>query len=147
MASSSNTRQERQIKNLERGLLVGGTIMLMLTMGMAFKFGLGLGHDDLSRFGFAIFYAGADFIGALFMGGVGILLAWRWYTAGILVLIATAMCIAFSMMTIFGFQSSSRTALTLNYEAKQKQADKRLDWLRGLTVDRSLSKNREKLLE
>jgi len=43
MSSSSITRQEKQIKNLERGLLVGGTVMLMLTMGMTFKFGWGLG--------------------------------------------------------------------------------------------------------
>jgi len=96
----------------------------------------------LSRFGFAIFYAGADFIGSLFMAGVGVLFAWRWYTAGFLLLVATCMCIAFSMVTIFGFQSSNRTAVTINYEAKQKQADKRLDWLRGLTVDKNLTRDR-----
>jgi len=143
----ASSRQESQIKNLEHGFLIGGLVMLALTMGMAAKFGWALGNDEMSKWGSAVFYAGADFIGALLMASVGVLFAWRWYSAGVLVLLATAGCIAFSMVTIFGFQSSNRTAVTLNYEAKQRQADKRLDWLRGMTVDKGMTKDRQTLLD
>lgn len=144
--SSRSNRMERQIKNLEWGLMVGGVVMLALSMGMAGKFGYGLGHDEVGKWGSAVFYAGADFIGALFMAAVGVLFAWRWYAAGTFVMIATAGCIAFSMTTIFGFQSSNRTAVTRNYEAKKQSADKRLDWLRGLTIDKNLTKDRTAML-
>ncbi len=146
MSQQPNHRMDRQIRNLERGFLVGGLVMLALSMGMAAKFGWGLGHDDPSKWGFAVFYAGADFVGALLMSAVGILFAWRWRLAGTIFTGAMCICIAFSILSIFGFQSSNRTAVSKNYETKQKQADKRLDWLRGLTVDKSLGKDREKLL-
>lgn len=140
------SRMEKQVKSLERGLLLGGLLMLTLSMGMAGKFGWGLGSDALGRVGSAAFYAGADAIGALLMTAIGVLFAWRWRTAGALVLVATAICITFSMASIFGFQSSNRTAVTLNYEASQTRADKRLDWLRNQTIDKGLAKDRQTFL-
>ncbi len=137
------SRMERQVQNLERYFLLGGMLMLALTMGMAARFGWGLGSDDVGRVGHALFYAGADAIGAALMSAVGLLFAWRWRTAAVIITVATIFCIAFSMASIFGFQSANRTAVTQNYEAAQGRADKRLEWLRNQTMDKGLAKDRQ----
>jgi hypothetical protein len=140
------SRAEKQIRNLERGFLLGGVVLLALTMSFAGKFGWGLGSDDLGKFGSALFYVTADAIGALLMSSVGVLFAWRWYGWGAFATIAMLACIAFSMASIFGYQSSNRTAVTMNYEAVQKRADERLSWLRGQVVDKNLARERTTFL-
>ncbi len=139
-------RAAKQVRNLEFGLLLGGIVLLGLTMSMAGRFGYGLGHDELGRWGNAAFYVTVDAIGAALMSAIGILVAWRHYSMAALTTFAMAICVTFSVASIFGFQSANRTAVTKNYEATEKRGDDRLNWLRGQVADKSLTKERSTFL-
>ncbi len=146
MSHTGGRRAARQVRNIEFGLLAGGIVLLGLTMSMAGRFGFGLGHDALGSWGNAAFYMTADALGAVLMSAVGILFAWRHYVVGTMITFAMVVCVVFSMNSIFGFQSTNRTAVTTNYDAVQGRAEKRLDWLRGQVVDKSLAKERSTFL-
>jgi hypothetical protein len=145
-AQPKASRMEKQVKNLERGFLLAGVVLLMITMTMAGKFGWGLGHELPAQIGNATFFVIADFVGALLMSAVGLLFAWRWWGVGSLSVLAMVVCIGFSMASIFGFQSANRTAVSKNYDAQQKRGDDRLSWLRNSAIDKSLAKERQSFL-
>ncbi len=145
-ASPKTSRQEKQVRNLERGFMLAGLVLLVITMGMAGQFGWGLGHDVSGKVGNATFFVVADFVSALLMSAVGLLFAWRWYGVGSLVIFAMVICIGFSMASIFGYQSANRSAVSRNYDTQIKRADERLGWLRNSAVDKSLAKERTSFL-
>jgi len=144
--NTGGRRAARQVRNIEFGLLAGGIVLLGLTMSMAGRFGYGLGHDELGRWGNAAFYMVADALGAVLMSVIGVLFAWRHFAVGILTTFAMVVCVVFSMNSIFGFQSANRTAVTTNHETVQKHNEKRLDWLRGQVIDKGLAKDRQAFL-
>ena len=139
-------RAEKQARNLGRIFFWCGMILLCISMGMAGKFGFGLGRELPDKVGNALFYVLADGVGAALMMVVGLLFARRWYGVGVLATIALAACIVFSVTSIFGFQAANRVAISEGKKLNAERVEDRLKWLRGMMVDKGLSKERQSFL-
>ena len=140
------SRMEKSVRNTERGFMLAGVTLLVISMGMAGKFGWGLGHDIPSKIGFATFFVLADFVGALCMSVVGLMFAWRWWLVGVITVFAMLFCVGFSIMSVFGFQSANRAAVSASYKKSTERADDRLKWLRQQSVAKDLAKERQSFL-
>lgn len=137
---------QQQVQSLTRGLYWVGISALVVCMTMTALFGWRTGTSDLDRVLMAATNGLIDLTGALLMSACGVLFAWRYRLAGACVLICASVCIAFSILAIFGFQSSNRVAVAKHAQRVEALDTGQLKWLREQTVEKSLPKGERQSL-
>ena len=129
-----SSRVERQTRNLTRGLFWISLLLLGVTMVMTGKFGWDSGTSVENKALNAIGHGAVDIVGALLITGSAVCIAWRYFTAGVIVFVFACVCIGISGLGVFGFLSSNRIAVSKTAAKAEKVDSDQLEWLRNQTV-------------
>ncbi len=128
-------RDERQVRNLARGLFWVSAALLMACMTMTALFGWSLGTSWVNKAVFALGLASADVAGALLMNTSGACSANSEANASRGAFAVAVVCFCLTLFGVVGFQSENREATVQARERASNVSAAYLDWSKTAVTD------------
>jgi len=135
MTQGSNTRMEKQVRNLGRAALLVGFALLIVITGMTARYGWNQTPGGWEDKGYQAALNGViDLAGAVSAGMWGAFFAMRFRLAGAAVTLLTIGCAFYTYQAVIGFQSSSRETLAAARERASVMSNAYIDWAKSVTT-------------